>query len=1247
MPHTNLLTFTKRFLTITLLFCGVFVLPQDDKIAFEKYGVAEGLPEEFVSSIVQDDEGFIWLTTQNGLVKYDGYNFRVYRGVSDKRDSTSIQLKGGNGGLIKAKDGTLWIGSYGQGIASFDPKTERFTNYSLDSKIPDGYPYIGNIMLFEDSRSNIWSLNVNRDTLVLARLDRNTAKISTYPHKQIHRRYNDIVLNFELLEAASDSSIWQLKHPGTLNIWNDNNDTFEEVIPSGAIIPGTTTKDTIRLIAPGHDQHFLIGGDHGVYVWDPVQQKSIKSYTNYPDKDNTLPTHNILIAFEDLRGQIWIFQEEGNITLIDPKEESIVHFKYGEELLKFSHGPKKIDQLGVMAQNQKGIWFGTMNYTDYSQGEPFSYIYYDFNTKSFGHFNEEFNDENNVLPKGYNYINFRALLDHSGLLWLGTRPNLYKQAPKTRQIELLKHDPEDQNSIPTDTITRLYEDSKDRLWIGTLSGISLKKPNGKFQQLFFHINSKEKSLGHIFKIYEDGSGTIWVGTYGKGLFRYQEEKQKFQRIDFVPNIDYNKVDLDIEAIQEDGHGNIWVSVWKYGIYLLKDTNNTLIEKFELGSSDKHGLSSEWIAEIYLDSRGVIWLGDPSENKYGLYKYLRKEKKFKQYNFNSDDRTTINSNEVHYMTEDDWGRMWVGTDGGINLYDHQKDLFYRNNNSSLKIPSTSVYKQAGNGRMWINTYSGGGLARVGPGVNDVKLFGEEEGLLHNDISSFPELVKDEKDQLWLPTQRGLSVFDAHTQNFNSYFEKDGFQPYSRRYTVLKTTDGDIWMGGNNGLNRIDPDQLFQKDSVPPNVLITSIGINDSIYSAPDGELFEKAVSHTDHVMLKYTQRNLSFEFVALHYLRPEDNLYSWKLENYNTDWSTPSKDRRAAYTNLSPGTYTFRVKGSNADGIWNEEGASIQIIITPPWWLTWWAYSIYALLLLLLGYRGHLYQKAHTLKKAQEKAQQKELEQAKEIKKAYADLKSTQTQLIQSEKMASLGELTAGIAHEIKNPLNFVNNFSEVNKELLVELNEEIQKGNFDEVKALAKDVTDNEEKIIFHGKRADAIVKGMLQHSRSSSGVKEPTDINALVDEYLRLAYHGLRAKDKNFNAKFETAFDEKLVKVNVIPQDIGRVVLNLITNAFYAVNERSSFAKASEDLKYEPTVTVTTKKEGDKALISVKDNGNGIPKKVLDKIFQPFFTTKPTGQGTGLGLSMSYDIVKAHGGELKVVTNEGEGSQFIIILPV
>ena len=281
-------------------------------------------------------------------------------------------------------------------------------------------------------------------------------------------------------------------------------------------------------------------------------------------------------------------------------------------------------------------------------------------------------------------------------------------------------------------------------------------------------------------------------------------------------------------------------------------------------------------------------------------------------------------------------------------------------------------------------------------------------------------------------------------------------------------------------------------------------------------------------------------------------------------------------------------------------------------------------------------------------------QKEELQSTLSELKSTQAQLIQSEKMASLGELTAGIAHEIQNPLNFVNNFSEVNKEMLEELKAERLKPKAERDEQteseIIENVIGNSEKINHHGKRADAIVKGMLQHSRTTYSTKEPTDINKLADEYLRLAYHGLRAKDKSFNATLKTDFDETIGNINIIPQDIGRVLLNLYNNAFYAVTEK----KKQSGNEYEPTVTVSTSRShllrrgvGGEVRISVKDNGKGIPQKVVDKIFQPFFTTKPTGQGTGLGLSLAYDIVKAHGGELKVETKEGEGTEFIIQLPI
>ncbi|MEO6289261.1 MAG: tetratricopeptide repeat protein [Ginsengibacter sp.] len=288
------------------------------------------------------------------------------------------------------------------------------------------------------------------------------------------------------------------------------------------------------------------------------------------------------------------------------------------------------------------------------------------------------------------------------------------------------------------------------------------------------------------------------------------------------------------------------------------------------------------------------------------------------------------------------------------------------------------------------------------------------------------------------------------------------------------------------------------------------------------------------------------------------------------------------------------------------------------------------------------------KKIQSQKDHIEIQSAK-VENAYEELKSTQAQLIQKEKMASLGELTAGIAHEIQNPLNFVNNFSQVNRELILEMNQELREGNNDEAITIGKTIEENEEKIFHHGNRADAIVKGMLQHSKTSLGQEEATNINKLADEYLRLAYHGFMAKDKSFsenmplaNATVKTDFDDSIDSINIIPQDIGRVLLNMYNNAFYAVAEKEKLQPEG----YEPTVSVSTKKLKDKVEISIQDNGNGIQQHIIDKIFQPFFTTKPTGQGTGLGLSLSYDIIKAHGGEIKVETKGGGGSEFIIQLP-
>ncbi len=1219
-----------QFFRSTLTIIGVYMLfttglfAQTEKIAFEKYGVVEGLPEEFISAMVQDDQGFIWATTQNGLIKYDGYSIEVFRG--NREDPNAIWSRNLSGGLLKASDGKLWIGSASNsgGLTSFNPRTEKFTNYLPDFNDSKKAPYSNCNLLFEDIENNIWftSYSGNLEENLLCRYESKTKKIFRYPY-EVRGSYNDIVLNFNMAESKKDSSIWLVTGDSSVMRYIRKLDKFELIFDKSDLIPGTSVRDSIQDIStPGKSGLIPMGNNQNLYLWDPIAGKVVSSYS--------FPNHGFELwigaAFEDEHGNFWI-SSEGNLTRINPKESERDDYKFGEGILMFKGMASDVGSIIPILHDDSFIWFQV----EADDVPEESILRYDHKKGTFEWFDEKFNEEKNQLQLSNR---LQMLKDRTGLLWLGTRPNLYKQNPKAKQLELYTHDPKDRMTIPSDTITFLFEDSKKRLWVGTQSGLSLKLSDNKFQQRYFKDdNNKKSGLGNIQKIYEDSKKQIWVISDGH-LFLIHKDQQSFERVQ-----SFKKTDR-IVNLKEDTNGNIWVVVWNQGAFIIDGNTTKVIQKFESNTKDIHGLLSTNLYALFLDSRGHMWVGDRRDNRFGLFKYDENKNRFKHFYFDATDSLSLGDNEISFMAEDDRGRMWVGTDGGISLYDHKKDIFYRNTDD-LNLPSVHAASKGGDGKMWFWAYSGGGLGLVGPDVNTVQMFGEKEGLLHNDMAVREYVSKDDRGNLWLPNQRGLSVFDTNTKTYKNYFVNDGFQNYGRRYAVKIVSNGDVWIGGNNGLNRIDPKKLLQKDSITPTVLITSMSIMDSVYQAPDGEIFKEAVSYTKKINLKYWQKDLSFDFVALHYLRSEDNLYSWKLEDYDNKWSIPSKQRHTSYTNLSPGKYVFQVKGSNADGVWNEEGASIEISIAPPWWQTRFAYFGYILILMLIGFGILKYQRAKTIRKEREKNQKKELEQAKEIEKAYTELKSTQSQLIQSEKMASLGELTAGIAHEIQNPLNFVTNFSEVSNELIDEMIEEIENNDFEEVKAIATDVKQNLDKINHHGKRADGIVKGMLQHSRSSDGKKESTDINALADEYLRLTYHGLRAKDKSFNADFKTEFDESLSKIEVVPQDFGRVLLNLINNAFYAVNNKKK--TAGED--YQPKVLVKTKKTENQLEISITDNGNGIPDSVVSKIFQPFFTTKPTGQGTGLGLSLSYDIIKAHGGELKVETKEEVGTTFIIQL--
>jgi signal transduction histidine kinase len=534
-----------------------------------------------------------------------------------------------------------------------------------------------------------------------------------------------------------------------------------------------------------------------------------------------------------------------------------------------------------------------------------------------------------------------------------------------------------------------------------------------------------------------------------------------------------------------------------------------------------------------------------------------------------------------------------------------------------------------GTIWLATNAG--LVHFDPASGVTRTFTRDDGLPNNSLVG---LIEDDVGYLWMATRSGgISRFDPKEEVFLNFDGRDGLGDLSF-FSAIKDRSGNLYFYGLNGISEYVGGQRVTNPT-PPEVRITGL-------TAKDQPISLTAIQGMQRVRLGHDQNDLTIHFQGFHYDNPNRNQHRVRLDPLDASWIDPGMERQVRYTNLDPGAYTFRVRAANSDGVWSEQEAELSIIIMPPLWRTWWAYVLYGLIFVLCIFAVSRIQRRRLIRKERERTRERELAQAREIERAYTKLKATQAQLIQQEKLASLGQLTAGIAHEIKNPLNFVNNLAEVNEELAQELRQGLTNGdNLDEI---IDSIEQNSHVIKQHGKRADGIIRTMMHHARGGSGEWESTDINKLVYEYIDLAFHGKRVQVPNFNVKIEQYLDKNTGAAEIIPQEIGRVLLNLLGNAMDAVQER--FVK--EDADYTPIVKIVTERRDNRVLIEISDNGVGIPNANLEKIFEPFFTTKQSGTGTGLGLSLSYDIItQGHGGTLTVESMEGKGATFSMLLPV
>ncbi|HEY4323371.1 MAG TPA: ATP-binding protein [Mucilaginibacter sp.] len=848
----------------------------------------------------------------------------------------------------------------------------------------------------------------------------------------------------------------------------------------------------------------------------------------------------------------------------------------------------------------------------------------------------------------------------------------------------------DRIDVPKDYFNRgagIGIDTKSRVWVGTGDkGILIYDPDTReVNRPFAGDSVQQHQVNDMnYRIYCDRDGITWVGYWissGKGISQLIPFSKTVYR---YPSNTKNPNSFDSSfgsLLQQGSDGQIWVFTardtyifnpntgllvpWRTmtppGIYNNKTGTFLCVSKTSKKAWLTIGYRSSNFFEVDLVSKKSrpmtvrdtadqpIAMGDFALSAHGneneiIFAATSPQNKVGVFIINPDSTTirrlVLPSGDIVGIASDGGGLLFLKRTGFLtNLtYELRGSRCVRIPTPMDTISWNNIVFNKADQTWWV-----GGLMQLIHYSKNFRLihrYTPEDGLPMINVSG---IRPDNNGNIWFNTERHISRLNPVTGEIMTLSENEGAQeqPYSEGPAVIDNV-GDLYFLGTDGLDRVKPGNFSGRYPFS-SIYLKSLQINEKVFSLMTG------VNDLQALSLKHFQNKLTIETGIIDYYSKGTSHMRYKLEQEGKSekWQYGPTNYTIRYEGLQPGKYLLRIQASNVALQFKGPEKTLAILINPPWWETWWAWLFYIIFFLAISVYINRLVRARIIEKEKAKTRERELAQAKEIEKAYHELKITQKQLIQSEKMASLGELTAGIAHEIQNPLNFINNFSEVSRELFEEMIVEIDKGDTEEVKTIATDIEQNLEKINHHGKRADAIVKGMLQHSRTSTGEPELTDINALADEYLRLSYHGLRAKDKSFNSEMVTNFDAKLPKIKVVQQDIGRVLLNLFNNAFYAVSEKAK----TNGVDYKPIVEVVTAltppSGGRGVVITVSDNGNGIPKNITDKIFQPFFTTKPTGQGTGLGLSISYDIIKAHGGEITVETREGEGTEFIISLPV
>jgi two-component system, sensor histidine kinase ChiS len=1110
-------------LLLLLLFCGGSSAQQQN-ISFEHLSVSQGLSVGLIKCILQDRLGFIWIGTDDGLNRYDGYSFTVYR--HDTQDPNSLSHNVINC-LYEDREGNLWIGTSQGGLNRYNRQTDNFTVYRHDPASSTGLRGKNIYWIYQDRDGTLW---IKSDEL--NRYDPKTDSFTAFQCSKRSDGVKDDTIGW-IYQDRSGSHWLSADHSGLLkmdletgncfayrhdpkNPKSISNDKVAITFEDSRGMLWIVTKRGLNRYDPKTDSFFaylydlrlpqdrgefvhLIYEDRAGTLWAATREGNLygynprtDSFTNYLQKDSApsiaLQGSGMVSAiYEDRAGTLWFCTWGKGIYSYDEKTDSLINYRHrSDSPISLSN-----DQVTTVYEDRSGIlWFGTW-------GGGLNK--YDRQVQKFILYRKDPYSSNSLSDNSINAI----CEDRTGILWVGTRNGgLNRYDPKTGSFTVYRNDPKNSSSISSNVISVTYEDSKGRLWIGTGNGLNRYDP--KTDSFVFYGKSSRSKLTetlpsfYIHAICEDRDGSLLIGfAGGDGLYRYYPE-----------------------------------------------TDSTIIYKYD---NSPAAISAGDVYSIYVDREGTLWAG--TYNK-GLNKYNPATNSFTVYQHDQNNSTSLSENRVTVMYEDSQGTFWVGTTDGLNRYDPVRESFTR--------------------------------------------YFERDGLPNSSING---ILEDSKGNLWLSTNKGLSKFNPRTLKFSNYDVSNGLQGNEFYHPAYyKSRSGEMFFGGSNGFNRFDPAEIKENPFVPP-VIITSFKVFDEPLPGAGSILAQSAEGRQERLLeLSYNENFLSFEFAALSYSSPEKNRYSYRLEGLEENWSPENRRRYARYTNLDPGEYTFRVKGSNSDRVWNEQGAAIRIKIVPPPWLRWWAYSLYMILLVGSGWGVVRIRRRRMEAKARLREAQMQAEAAEIANRA----KST---------------FLANMSHELRTPLNAILGFAQITSR----------------DRDLKPEVRENLTTITRSGEHLLGLINDVLSISKIEAGKVslkvEPFNLHNLLSDLRSIFQIRSKAKDLEFICEVDPALPKQ---AQGDEGKLRQILINLLGNAVKFTNSGKILLRANW-------------RDG-QAFFEVEDTGYGIAEEELQNIFESFVQTESgqhSKEGTGLGLYISRNFARLMGGEITVTSELGKGTIF------